>query len=188
MPSPTFSRRTLLVGAGAAALWAACGGKKKEIDATPDAASPTTDPSKQLSLAVPSTLLLSGVDQRVALLLAFDGFITPTGPVDLAFAAVLTGPDQGKEVFSAFTPAQVHTDAGGAPAYVTTSHRFDAPGNYWVQGRYNGMTARAALSIRSADDPTIAAIPSVGEPMIRVATPTPTNHQGVEPICTRTPE
>src|SRR4051794_16989520 len=139
-------------------------------------------------MGVPSTLLLSGVAQGVALVLAQDGFIRPTGPVDLAFAPIVAGTPRGKEVFSGFAPAEVHTDAGGAPAYVTITHRFDAPGNYWVQSRYNGMTAKAALQIRAASDPSISQIPTVGSPMIRVQTPVPSDHRGVEPICTRTPE
>src|SRR5206468_2129614 len=95
---------------------------------------------------------------------------------------------QGKEVFSAYAPAEVHTDAGGAPAYITITHRFDGPGNYWVQSRYNGMTARAALAIRAPSDPSISQIPMVVSAMVRVPTPVPADHRGVEPICTRTPE
>ena len=182
MVSPTLSRRSLLIGAGAAALVAACGGKKHEI-VVPHTSS--TDASKALSIAVPSTLLLSGTDQRVSLLLAQDGFIKPEGPVELAFAPAAK--EAGKEVFTPFAPAAVHTDAGGAPAYVTITHRFEGPGNYWVQGRYSGQTAKAALQIYAPDDPTVAPIPNVGSPLINVATPTPDNHRGVEPICTRTP-
>src|SRR5207253_404960 len=81
-PSPRLTRRSLLVGAGAAAVLAACGGKKKEVVvAPPTTATSSSDPAKQLSMVVPSTLLLSGVDQRVALILANgDGFMKPTGP------------------------------------------------------------------------------------------------------------
>src|SRR5439155_21984112 len=103
MPAPKLTRRSLLMGAGAAAVLAACGGKKREIVVP---ASSTTDASQALSLAVPSTLLLLATDQRVALLLAQDGFIKPTGPVELAFAPIAQG--GGPEVFSAFAPGVVH--------------------------------------------------------------------------------
>jgi hypothetical protein len=136
---------------------------------------------------VPSTILLTNTDQRVALLLANDdnSFIAPNGPVELAFGPT-TGPDAGK--FGAFAPATVHTDAGGAPAYVTINHNFPTAGNYWVQAKYSGKTAQAALAIYDPTDPQVAGIPTVGSQLVRVATPTPDNHRGVEPICTRSPE
>jgi hypothetical protein len=181
----TITRRGLLLGAAATLVTAACSSKgsdKPDISVSPS----TSTGGTGLNLLVPSTLLLAGGAQRIALLLAQDDntFITPAGSVELAFAQT-AGADAGK--FDAFAPAAVHTDAGGAPAYVTIDHTFPTAGNYWVQARYSGKTAQAALAIYDPADPIVAQIPAVGQPLIRVATPTPSDHRGVEPICTRTP-
>src|SRR5206468_3584637 len=96
---------------------------------------------KQLSLLVTSSPAFTGLDQRLGFLLAGpDGFIKPTGPVTLAFAG---NAKDGPATFGAGRAADVHLDAGGAPAYITTVQHFQAPGTYWARASYQGQQADA---------------------------------------------
>jgi len=176
IPTPAFSRRSLLIGAAGLAVTAACSKKKVDINVDPSTG------SQSLSLGVPSFVMLANTDQRVGLVLAGpDGAIAPTGPVQVAFAP---NGSKGPGQFDAFVTPEVHTDAGSVPAYLTVVHRFPSPGVWWVQARYGGKAAIAALQI---DDTTTSSVPAPGQPMVRLATPTTADHRGVEPICTRTP-
>src|SRR4029077_9851404 len=112
----------------------------------------TTDPSQ----------LLAGVDQRVAV--AWHGqqhFVTPDSPVTLSFGTGLTPEHLGPPV-----PGVIHTDAGSAPAYVTTTYRFPAPGDYFLRASYKGQTADAPLPGIIA--PSASQIPIAGARMISV--------------------
>jgi hypothetical protein len=175
---PHLSRRSFLVGTAALGLATACGSsKKKSIVVQGDKPG-----DGSLNLLVTSSLLLPGVDQRVGLVLAGKdgGFIKPDGPVQVAVAPDASGKP------GPFSPAasEVHADTGAAPAYVRTAYRFPAPGNYWVRTTYGGKAADAAVSVI---DPAQSKVPAPGQPLIPTATPTPADHRGVEPICTREP-
>jgi hypothetical protein len=111
-----------------------------------------------------------------------DGFVKPNAPVRVAFAPDVSG-QAGR--FGEFKVAELHTDTAGAPAYLTTTTRFASPGTYWVRATYLGDSSDAPLSVGDAD---AAAAVAPGQPMVAVKTPTPADHAGVEPICTRTPE
>jgi hypothetical protein len=178
-----ISRRGFLVATAALAGAAACGSKKKAASAinvpppTTVAAGPTV-PADQLNLLETSGNFVAGLDSRMAFVLRGQSdFIAPSGPVSLQF-----GPDPSR--LGPPVPADVHTDAGPAPSYITSTQRFDQPGTYWARATYQGRTADAPFTVV---DKSASQIPYAGRPMVSTSTPTVDNHRGVEPICTRNP-
>jgi hypothetical protein len=120
----------------------------------------------------------SGIDQRVAVALADSSGtpITPSdGPVTIQIATA-------GGAFGSPQPAAVHNV--GIPPYVLSSYRFPAPGNYTIRVGYARRTEDLAVTVI----PTSATqIPTVGGPLISVATPTTAAPGGVNPVCTRQP-
>jgi hypothetical protein len=160
-----LTRRSFLLGSAALAFTAACKGGG------------SSSAKEQVNLLVTSGQFLSGVDQRVGLVMKGQtDFIVPTGAT-LAFR-----PDKG--TYGKPSPADVHHDALPAPAYISAVHRFDAPGTYWVRATWRGKSAEAPLTVA---DPSSSDIPIPGKPMVSTPTPTPTDARGVNPICTRNP-
>jgi hypothetical protein len=80
--------------------------------------------------------------------------------------------------------AAVHGD-GLANPYLLTYHRFDAPGTYTIRATYQGKHSDLPIQVV---DPATSQVPLAGKPMISVATPTVSNPQGVNPVCTRQPQ
>ncbi len=164
----SISRRSFLLGAAATVGVAACGTSKAKTQLN---LLMTTDPSQ----------LLAGIDERLAFVLhGQTDFVTPDSPVTLAFGPGLSPDHLGPPVTGV-----IHTDSAPAPAYVTTTYRFPAPGDYYVRATYKGKTADAPL--QGVISPSAATVPIPGKPLISIATPTTANDQGVKPICTRNP-
>jgi hypothetical protein len=178
-----ISRRSFLLGTAAALGAAACGGGSKHVSAgapTSDSVIkvPATDAKSQLNLLETSAQYFSAVDQRVAFVLrSQQDFVTPDSSATLRFGA-------DTDHLGAPVPIVIHADAGTAPAYLTATYQFPQPGTYWARVILHGKSADAPLQVI---DPSTSQIPIPGQPMISTPTPTPSDHRGVEPICTRNP-
>ncbi len=179
-PSP-WSRRDFLAGglgaAGLAVVAAACSsGSKNKVITVPE---PTTAAADQLNLGVITALIVAGINQRVAFVVqGQNGFITPTGPVTFAL-----GPDQ--QHLTA-TPIGIHSDALGAPTYLSLYHDFPNAGVYIAEIGVNGKTASAGLQVVAASsEPS----PTTGQHVPDIATPTTTDLHGIPEalLCTHTP-
>lgn len=180
----SISRRTFLVGAVATVGAAACGSSKSNsAGGTVITVGSAADAKNQLNLleTTDPSQMLAGVDQRLAFVLrGQQDFVKPSSPVTLRLGPGLTPDHLGPPI-----TATLHTDAGTAPDYVTTTYRFPAPGDYYVRATYRGQTADAPLQGIIA--PAKSQIPIPGQPMISIPTPTVDASRGVNPICTRQP-
>ena len=86
--------------------------------------------------------------------------------------------------FGPALPTVVHTN-GPEPNYALTTYTFPAPGTYNVRASFKGQTLALPLMVTT---PSASATPTVGQQMVSVATPTPSDHRGVNPICTAQPQ
>ena len=184
-PGPSFSRRSVLLGAaglaGSVAL-AACGSSSSSTSAdtvplTPDDGSSTLFPifASDASYAY----LVSGSPQRLAF-----GINGPDGtpldgsstPASLDFQLSKDGQDIG-------TPTTVLAHSDGVPIgfypYRTT---FAEPGSYQVAVTLNGTPTTVPFDVL---DPSGSKLVPRGGAMVAVETPTVTDARGVQPICTQ---
>jgi hypothetical protein len=180
LPSSAWSRRDFLAGglgaAGLALVAAACASGKSKVINIP---TQTTSAADQLNLLVITGLIVSGLNQRVAFALrGQDGFVTPTGSVTFAL-----GPD---DQHLTPMPIDIHSDALGAPPYLSFQHTFANPGIYIAQVGLNGKTAQAALQVVT---PSSEPSPIPGRSIPDLATPTTTDLHSIDPtmLCTHTP-
>jgi hypothetical protein len=178
--SSGWSRRDFLAGgvgaAGLALLAAACSSGKSKVINIP---TQTTGAADQLNLGVITSLIVSGLNQRVAFVVqGQNGFVSPSGPVTFAL-----GPD---DQHLTPMPIGVHADALGAPTYLSLQHTFPNPGVYIAQVKLNGKTAQAALQ---AVTPSSEPSPIPGRAIPNLATPTTTDLHGIDSsmLCTHTP-
>src|ERR1700732_2102390 len=114
-----------LLGAAATVGAVACGPSHNSAN-TPMITVPSPGTaSNQLNLLVTSGQFLSGVDQRVGLVMkGQQDFVRFDSPVSLAFGR---GQDPNAVQFGTPVPATSHSDADPAPNYVTATYRFPAP-------------------------------------------------------------
>ena len=77
----------------------------------------------------------------------------------------------------------VHAN-GPEPNYALTTYTFPVPGTYNVRASFKGHSLALPLTVTP---PSASATPTVGQHMVSVATPTPADHRGVNPICTAQP-
>lgn len=156
-------------------LLAACGKKAKTIDV----GVPDTKKSDRFNIAVASFQPLVGVDRRIAFaVFADDSPIKGVNEVEVAFSSAAT-PDYSQKV-----KATLHTDGIEERPYFSTRVPLDRPGSWTMRVFHDGKTGDAAFQVF---DPAEVKVPVPGTSMISTPTPTPTDHRGVEPICTREP-
>ena len=180
-PLPAWTRRDFLAGglgaAGLAVVAAACANSHKVIN-VPNP-SQTTSAANQTNLGVITALVVAGINQRVAFVIqGQNGFITPTGPVSFAL-----GPDE--QHLTPF-PVTIHSDALGAPTYLSLEHTFATAGVYVAEVGLNGKTATAGFTVVTpASEPS----PVPGRAIPSLATPTTADLHSIDPslLCTRTP-
>jgi hypothetical protein len=80
---------------------------------------------------------------------------------------------------------QVVAHSDGIPVgYYAVRATFPATGTYSVDFDLDGKTVSQAVQVST---PAEAKLVQRGQPMRSFATPTPSDHRGVEPICTRSP-
>jgi hypothetical protein len=179
--APPIGRRAFVVGSAAVLASAACG-KSKDEDRPAITTPSSTTPSDAINLLVASSPILAGApDERVALIV-----LQGQDPVRAGTEVqVLFGQVQGESVGATIGPFTAAAHGEGLPRpYHLVRATFPVPGNYAIQATVAGKRGLAALE---AVDPAADKAPGVGEPLVSVATPTPTDHRGVEPICTRQP-
>ena len=158
---------------------AACGSSTKD-DATVKVTEPSdTSPKKagpsSFNLVVASYVHVAGAEQRITLAFLNEegtGPVKPEGPVRITI--------DGEVVAS-----ELHADGSLELPYLLVHHRFEKPGVAAVKANYRGAESKAALEV---SDPTKAAAPLVGQPLLSVPTPTVADARGVDPICTRDPQ
>ena len=124
---------------------------------------------------------MSGGDYRLAILLASakqnGAPLTLNSPVTIQVGAqnAPLGPP---------LPMVIHAD-GPEPTYALTTYRFDKPGVYTLRAKWQGKTASLPITVI---EPSASATPVVGQKLPSVVTPTPADAQGVNPVCTATPQ
>jgi hypothetical protein len=181
MSSPV-GRRAFVMG-GAAMLAAAACGKDQGSSSRPSVSVTSTKPSTQLNMLVASVpVLATTTDERVALLLLRGQDAVPdSGPVQVLFGKV-----EGQTVGTTVGPVTAERHGEGLPRpYYLARATFPAPGNYAIKATVDGKDVLAALE---AIDPAADGPPRPGQPLTSVATPTPSDHRGVDPICTASPQ
>ncbi len=179
-----LTRRNFLIGAATALGAAACTKGKGVIHVGDGQAA-------QLNLLVtsgavdgPSDQALSvfeaGIDQRVAYVLTGkNGLLTPAP----GSTTLQVGTDE--KHWGPPVPVDIHSDTGASTSnYLTATYRFPAAGTYWLRASFQGQTADSPVVVIDRKD---AKILLPGQQMISTATPTTSDHRGVEPICTRNP-
>lgn len=174
-PLPPVSRRTLLVGAAATALLAACGGDGGV--ATPDG-SANTDGTYVLVQRFPQDTQTPGRIRMPISLADATGTLLTDGPAELGAQVVdIDGSPVGGRITA------VRRDIEPAPYW---SFRVDIadPGVYYlvVDG---GPAAGAAFQVM---EPGTVTITGPGERLAPFDTPTVADGRGVDPVCTRQPD
>jgi hypothetical protein len=188
-PRPTtISRRAVLTGVAGLAgtgLLAACGSSGKATVHTlgTDVA---IDPHTKQPIAVPlfdvgDPYVVTGTEQRLVI-----GLEGPDGnaAASLPSTATITVRADGKSgAVAGPLPVEAHHD--GTPiAYYPVRATFPSVGNYVIEIEVEGAKTTQALQVF---EPSAAHLVQRGDQMRPVETPTPADHRGVEPICTRSP-
>jgi hypothetical protein len=187
-PSPTITRRTLLVGAASAAglvVLAACGGGGDDGDGQDEGAS-GSDTSvagfNLLAIFPPEGLLVTGSEQRLPFTLA-DATGAPAEDVPASLEFVVQTAD-GDAVGD---PVTVERHDQGIPtAYFPVLFEFPEAGDYQVTTTVEGE--ELAPRVFRVSEPDAVPVPQPGQPLVPVETPTTADARGVDPICTRDPE
>jgi hypothetical protein len=173
-PEPT-RRQLLLAGAGLAL--AACSKKTTTIDAR---SSTTAGGGKRdLSILLASFQPLAGDDTRVAFAV-LDGD-EPLKGVDKLAVTFSPADEPSRRVRATAT---IHRDGIEARPFFATRAPLDKATPWTITVEHDGRRGEAALNVF---DPDKVKVPVPGEPMVSVATPTPADSRGVDPICTRDP-
>lgn len=180
---PDRSRRRLLLGGGAVllggpALLAACA-DSDTTTATPDTGAGSGDSGPLLiGIFDNNSYLISGIEQRLPLVLGDpDGAINPEPPAELAFQ-VATG--DGEPIGDPIVVAR-HGEGVETP-YFPLRTTFDEAGPYEVTVVDGEASQKQVFAV---NDPRASSLVWPGQPLPAVATPTPTDPRGVDPICTR---
>jgi hypothetical protein len=182
---PRLTRRSFLLGSGAAAVLAACGGDDGE--ATPTTAAPSTTAaaggdSPVLGVAFDANgVLVAGIDQRAPFLLfeSTGGLLaSEDAPAELTFEIT---PDGG-EALAPITVERHGDDVGRAYYPLVTT--FAATGLHQVTASLDGALLEQTINVNPAD---AVAVPQVGQPLPGAPTPTVADPRGVQTICTADP-
>lgn len=179
-----LSRRTFLaVGAGFLLAPAACGGDDDKVDAA-GGANPTDAPTggSTGNLVIvrffPDGVLAAGTQRLPIGLGDGDGVLTTGGP-DTLTATILDR--AGTKV--ATVEAARHAEALPRPYWPVVTE-LATPGIYTVRVDTGDGVADAAFTVVAPEE---VLIPKPGDSMVPVETPTPDDHRGVDPICTKDP-
>ena len=176
VPGPMVDRRTLLVGATAAAALAACGGGSTGDSL--DEAGAGTDGAFTLVQRFPNNVLAPGLVRLPITLSTGAAEFISDGPATLTARVVdATGTPIGEAI------SAVRRDVSPAPYYDFRTD-VDTPGVYGlvVDG---GPADGAAFQVMESGQ---IAVPGPGDELPGFDTPTVDDDQGLAAICTRQPE
>ncbi len=186
-PSPTISRRALLVGAAGAvgvAVLAACGSSSGDNGSADGDATTTPGAGGVNLLAIfpPEGLLVTGSEQRLPFTLAdAEGAPLDTVPAELRFVV------QRADGTPVGDPVAVRRRDQGIPtAYFPLLFEFPVAGDYQVTTAIDGQDLEPRVF--RVGEPDSVQVPQPGQPMPAVDTPTTSDARGVDPICTRDPD
>lgn len=182
-PVAPVSRRQFLVGSGAAAgavLLGACGGEESGRGDEP----PTTSAAGGLALVqffggLP--MLVAGGEVRTPFGVADAEGLLPVDRTPEELTVTILGSDGSTVV----EPIDVDRHAKGLPrGYYPLRFTVDEPGIYTGRTDVDGEALEMAIKIDVADAVTVI---QPGAALPALATPTPDDAQGVDPICTNDP-
>jgi hypothetical protein len=171
------SRRSFLLGSASAVVLAACGGSddKKEV------ASTTTTAGGLAVVKIFDPVQPGGTTLRLPMTLAdSEGAIKDSVPESIKVRYGL----EGTSAMSA--PLDVQRRSEGIPRpYYPLVATFPETGTYRIEVEADGEKAATTLEI--VEPNRTAVVPSIGEALISLKTPTVDDSRGVDPICTRDP-
>lgn len=169
-----MSRRAVLAGGAATLLLAAC--SSGSSDGTSD--SPPAPAASLLALFTLNDYITAGVPQRVAFALTDPaGGLAQEGPASLEFT--VTDPD------GAVDTHRVAARSTGLPyAYYPIRFTPSKAGNFTVAATIDGSEASSTFTVGAKGS---SDVPGPTDPMPAMASPTTTDHLGLDPICTRNP-
>jgi hypothetical protein len=176
-----LDRRTFLAAGAALAVAAACGGSGDDDDVGTGSSDTSTaqQAPDDVQVILASAQLVAGGEQRVTAGVLLDAEpIRQTTGVRMAFG-------RDFDQLGPWLPTTFHHEGIDARPYYRTTHTFDSPGQWIMAVDADGKTGAAPINVIAPDD---TQVPLVGDRMIAVATPTTSDHRGVEPICTRQPQ
>ena len=172
------SRRQFLAGSAGFVL-AACGKSKPKADVTVK----KQKEAQQLNVVLgvdQNSAAVAGIEERIPFLV-FKGE-TPSVdlPAEVGFAAGASGGSYGEG-----QQAEAHKDGIPTRPYYVIRHKFETPGVYRMGVNIGGGSTETALQVV---DPSSVKMPIPGRALpATIKTPTTTDPQGVNPICTRSP-
>ncbi|MEY2467404.1 MAG: hypothetical protein QOF21_102, partial [Actinomycetota bacterium] len=178
--SHQMSRRSLLVGTSALALLAACGKSNDDELTVPDDTTTTRGEADVLSTVMAGSMFLSGIDERITFAL-FEGVPASLVGADTVVRVAFQKP--GTKVLTDPVVAERKSEGIEDRPYYVVHHSFDAPGNWGFRATVDGK--KPGDAVIEVADPSKVAWPVLGTPLPKVASPTPGNTMGVNPICTR---
>ena len=178
---PSVSRRTFLLGSAGALALAACGGNDHSESSSDQTASSSTTAGGLAIAKVFSPEQPVGVPVRLPLALAdSQGALLDGVPASIK---VRYGVDGLTEMSA---PLDVRRHAQGIPRpYFPLVATFTSPGTWRIRVEVDGATADATVTAKPPSE--LPSVPSVGDKLIAMKTPTKKDHRGVDPICTRQP-
>jgi len=172
---PLVSRRAVLAAGAGSLLLAACGGKGD--DGGSGASTPV--PGRNLLMFTPPQgALVTGAEQRLCLGVA-DAQGVPLADVPDRIEFTIRA--DGAQTTTSH-PAEAHAE-GLAAAYYPVTFTLDEAGLYEIGATIDGE-ALTPRPFQLTDD---IPVPTPGDALPPVATPTTADHRGVDPICTRSP-
>lgn len=182
-PLVPVSRRQFLLGGGAAAgavLLGACGGEESGGgDGTPTTSAPGGLALVQFFGGLP--MLVAGAEVRAPFGVADADGLLPVDRTPEELTVSILGPDGSTVV----EPLEVVRHAEGLPrGYFPLRFTVEEPGIYTGRTEVDGEAVEMAIKVDTADDVTVI---QPGAAMPVLATPTPDDARGVDPICTNDP-
>lgn len=180
--SVLMSRRLLLAGLAGGVVLAACGDSKSSSSSATSGTEPTSgDPSAGLALVrfFDDPSVVTGESRRLVLGLAdLDGTLRTSGPAEVE--AMLLDPS-GAQIA---TTTGRRRDVNLPRAYYEFRVDVAQAGVYTLRVTEGDATADASFTV--ADKGSLP-FPGPGDMLPSFATPTVTDAQGVDPVCTRQP-
>jgi len=180
---PSLSRRAVLAGGAATLLLAACGSDGSSGDKPATTVGDDTDdtdgagPGALIALFPQSDFVVAKIPQRITFGLADEGgAMLNEAPANLDFEV-----QQNRKTIMELTSA-FHNE--GIPrGYYPLELTLPSTGNYTVVTSVGGTRIDASFEV--ADE---TSVPQVGDVMPVFDTPTTSDPQGVDPICTADPQ